>query len=59
MGEAGAAGRTVTVQVAFLPLPSRAVQVIIALPADFAVTSPVEETVAMVVSEDFHDTDLL
>lgn len=45
---------TVTVQVAFLPLPSFAVQVIVAVPLATPVTTPVELTVATFVLEDFH-----
>ena len=42
---------TVTEQVAFLPLPSLAVAVIVAVPTAFAVTTPEEDTVAMDVFE--------
>ena len=44
-------------QVAFFP-PSIVVTVIIADPAAFAVTSPVDETVATVVLFDDQETDL-
>ena len=40
---------TVTVQVAFAPLPSFAVQVMVAVPLPLAVTRPLELTVATLV----------
>ena len=49
---------TVTLQVAFLSLPSFAIQVILAVPADTAVTLPVLSTVAIFVSDEVQFTDL-
>ena len=45
--------------VACFPLPSFALHVMVAVPADFAVTSPVDETVATEVSSDVQPTFLL
>ena len=45
--------------VACFPLPSFALHVIVAVPADFAVTSPVDDTVATDVSSDVQLTLLL
>ena len=42
------------VQVAYFPLPSAAVAVIVAVPADTAVTRPSASTVAMDSLEDDH-----
>jgi hypothetical protein len=50
---------TVILDVAFLPEPSAAVAVIVALPAFLAVTLPAEETVATFLLEVFHKTFLL
>ena len=47
-----------TLQVAVLPLPSDALQVMVAVPAALAVTNPVLLTVAMLVLLEVHVTDL-
>jgi hypothetical protein len=49
---------TVILHVTFLPLPSAAVQVIVAVPAFLAVTFPLEDTVATLVLLDFQVTVL-
>ena len=49
---------TVTLQVAVYP-PSLVLQVMFAVPADFAVTTPVDETVATDVFDDVQVTFLL
>jgi hypothetical protein len=49
---------TVILQVTFLPLPSAAVQVIVAVPFFLAVTFPLEDTVATLVLLDFQVTFL-
>ena len=49
---------TDTEQVAFFPLPSLAVQVIVALPTATAVTLPLSSTVATLVGYDVHVTVL-
>ena len=46
-------------QVAFFPLPSFALQVIVAVPADFAVTRPLDDTVITDVSSEAQLTLLL
>ncbi len=48
---------TVTEQDALKLLPSAVLAVIVALPVDFAVTKPVEETVATLVLLEVHVTD--
>ena len=50
---------TVILQVAFLPEPSFAVAVIVTVPAFFAFTTPLPDTVATFVLDDFHTTALL
>ena len=47
---------TITLQLALVPLPSLALQVIVAVPADFAVTRPLLLTVATDVLLDDHVT---
>jgi hypothetical protein len=49
---------TVILQVTFLPFPSAAVQVIVAVPFFLAVTFPLEDTVATLVLLDFQVTVL-
>ena len=50
---------TTTVHLAYLPLPSLALQVMTALPFFFPVTTPLAATVAMDLFEDVHATALL
>ena len=50
---------TVTLKVAFFLPASFAVAVIVALPAFFAVTTPLDDTVATFVLLDFHVTDFV
>lgn len=54
----GASVLTVTVQEAVL-FPSAVLTVIVAVPADFAVTTPLDETVATLVFDELHVTFLL
>ena len=49
---------TVIAHVALKLLPSAVVAVMIAWPGAIAVTKPVEETVAMLLSLEDHETDL-
>ena len=49
----------VTLHVDFVPYPSAAVQVIVHVPLPFAVITPFEETVAMLLSEEDQLTAVL
>ena len=55
----GKTGETLTIQLAAAPLPSRAVQVITAIPPALPVTTPELETVAIFLLLDVHCTFLL